>query len=78
MSTSIQNSSTLGKVSALLFARQTPLVAAERHNGLLASLQSWRARRAAKAELNSLSDRELADIGVTRQQIAEVVVRGAR
>lgn len=78
MSTSIQNSSTLGKVSALLFARQSPMVAAERHTGLLASLKSWRARRAAQAELTNLSDRELADIGVTRQQIPEVVVRGAR
>jgi uncharacterized protein YjiS (DUF1127 family) len=78
MTTNIHNSFTLGKVGAMLFARQTPMVAAERHQGMLESLKSWRARRAAQAELNNLSDRELADIGVTRQQIPEVIVRGQR
>lgn len=78
MTTNIQNSSTFGKVSALLFSRQTPMVAAERNTGLLTSLKSWRARRAAQAELNNLSDRELADIGVSRPQIPQVVLRGAR
>lgn len=78
MTTNIQNSSTFGKVGALLFARQTPMVAAERHSSLLASLKSWRARRAAQTELSNLSDRELADIGVSRQQIPEVIVRGQR
>ncbi|MDR3521410.1 MAG: DUF1127 domain-containing protein [Acidocella sp.] len=78
MTTNIYNSFSLGKVGSLLFARQTPMVAAERHPTLLASLKAWRERRAAKAELESLSDRELADIGVTRQEISSVVVRGPR
>jgi uncharacterized protein YjiS (DUF1127 family) len=78
MTTNIHNSFTLSKVGAMLFARQTPMVAAERHEGLLSSLKAWRARRAAQAELTNLSDRELADIGLTRQQIPDVIIRGQR
>ncbi len=78
MTNNIHNSFTLGKVGAILFARQTPMVAAERHPSVLESIKAWRARRAAQAELNHLSDRELADIGLTRQQIPEVIVRGQR
>lgn len=78
MTTNIYNSFSLGKVGTLLFTRQTPMVAAERHPTLLGSLKAWRARQVAKAELASLSDRELADIGVTRQEISSVVVRGQR
>lgn len=73
MTTNIHTETTLGKFGDLLFARQSPMVAAERHKGLLASLAAWRARRAAKAELSSLSDRELADIGITRQDIPAAV-----
>jgi uncharacterized protein YjiS (DUF1127 family) len=78
MTSNIHNSFTLGKVGAILFARQTPMVAAERHPGVFESLKTWRARRAAQAELTNLSDRELADIGVTRQQIPEVIISGQR
>ena len=38
----------------------------------LAWLKAWPARRAAMRELASLSDRELADIGLTRQGIQQV------
>jgi uncharacterized protein YjiS (DUF1127 family) len=61
----------------LLFARQAPALNAETHPSIFASLASqfnvWRERRAAVNELGGLSDRELADIGLTRQQIPEVV-----
>jgi uncharacterized protein YjiS (DUF1127 family) len=77
MTTNIHNRTNLGKFGDLLFARQTPMVAAERHKGILDSFADWRARRAAKAELSSLSDRELADIGLTRQEIPHAV-RGQR
>jgi uncharacterized protein YjiS (DUF1127 family) len=72
------NQFSLGKFGAMLFARQTPMVAAERHQGILASINAWRERRAASNELSRLSDRELADIGVSRQEIPEVVIRGQR
>ena len=67
----------LGKFGDLVFARQTPMLKAETHPGLFSSLASrfnaWRDRRVAAAELYSLSDRELADIGVNREQIQAVV-----
>jgi uncharacterized protein YjiS (DUF1127 family) len=75
MSNSISNQFSLGKISDLIFARQTPFVGAERHNTLIGQIQSWRARRAAEAELSRLSDRELADIGLTRQGIRDAVQR---
>ena len=78
MTTHIHNHSSLSKITDLLFARQTPYVSAEQHKGLLNSLKAWQTRRAAEAELNRLSDRDLADIGLTRQQIPEVIVRGQR
>ena len=78
MATQNYNSFSLGKVGSLLFVRQTPMFAAKRHPTLLGSLKAWRERRAAKAELASLSDRELADIGISRQDISSVVVRGQR
>lgn len=73
MSTNITNPFSLGKFGDLLFTRQTPMVTAERHKSLLNSLKAWRARRKAEAELVSLSDRELADIGVSRQGIHAAV-----
>lgn len=73
MTTTIKNHSTLGKFGDLLFTRQTPYVAAERHKGLLDSFKAWRKRREAEAELGSLSDRELADIGVSREGIQQAV-----
>jgi len=76
MATNISDQRSLGKVGALLFVRQTPLVEAERHPSLLTQFRTWRARRAAEMELSGLSDRELADIGLTRQEIPVVVRRG--
>jgi uncharacterized protein YjiS (DUF1127 family) len=81
MTTHNQNLSflSLGKFSGLLFGRQTPVRDAETHPGMLSNLiggfNSWRERRAAVNELSGLSDRELADIGLTRAQISEVVYR---
>ncbi len=76
MTTNIHNSS-LSKISDLLFVRQTPAVAAETHTGLTGWFSNWRQRRNATAELSNLSDRELADIGLTRQEIPHAV-RGQR
>ncbi|MDE8347151.1 MAG: DUF1127 domain-containing protein [Acidocella sp.] len=73
MTTNIHNHAALGKFGELLFTRQTPMVAAERHRGLLDSFRAWRERRAAAAELSNLSDRDLADIGLTRQDIPNAV-----
>lgn len=73
MSSTIRNQTPLSRVGSLVFARQTPYVAAERHASLLTKLRDWRARRAAAAELSSLSDRSLADIGLTRDDIPTVV-----
>jgi len=73
MSSTIKNQATLSRIGSLVFARQTPLVSAERHAPLLKTLRSWRERRAATAELSSLSDRNLADIGLTRGDIPAAV-----
>lgn len=78
MATNMSNQTNLGKFGALLFARQTPMVEAERHPSLGEQFKAWRTRRAAQAELSRLTDRELADIGLTRQEIPAVVVRGQR
>jgi uncharacterized protein YjiS (DUF1127 family) len=73
MSTNMNSRLSLSKFGDLLFARQTPEVAAERHKDMLESFKSWRERRAAERELSRLSERELADIGLTRQGIPEAV-----
>ncbi len=83
MSTQNQTSNILspGKLGSkfgdLLFTRQPAVLGAKTHKSLVASLSSrlgaWRERRLAAAELASLSDRELADIGVSRHEIPEVV-----
>ena len=73
MSTNIYSHLSLSKFGNLFFTRQTPLVAAERHKGLLNSFKAWRARRAAENELSNLSDRNLSDIGLTRQGIRDAV-----
>jgi len=75
MANTIHNHSTLGKFGAMLFARQTPMVGAERHQGIIEQFTAWRDRRAATRELSNLSDRELADIGLTRQEINAAVRR---
>ena len=66
-----------GKVAGFLFTRQNPSNHAATHSGFISRFNNWRERRAAASELSRLSDRELADIGLTRQQIPEVV-HGAR
>jgi uncharacterized protein YjiS (DUF1127 family) len=73
MSSTIKNQATLSRAEALVFARETPAVAAERNVSLLENFRSWRERRAAEAELNALSDRNLADIGLRREDIPRVV-----
>jgi len=75
MSSTIKNHATLSRIGSLVFARQTPAVAAERHASLLNNLRKWRERRAAAAELSALSDRSLADIGLTRDDIPAVLGR---
>jgi len=77
MFSTIHNPTTLGKLGALVFARQAPIMDAERHDTLVNQFRAWRERRAAAAELNRLSDRCLADIGLTRQGIDEML-RAAR
>ncbi|HQT46393.1 MAG: hypothetical protein B7X08_07045 [Acidocella sp. 20-63-7] len=67
----------LAKLGAFFFTRQAAVETAERHQGLVNSYKSWRARRAAEAELSSLSDRELEDIGVSRSEIHEAVRNAA-
>jgi len=42
-------------------------------NGLTATLVEWRQRQRAYAELSSLDDRSLADIGIHRSQISGLV-----
>ena len=44
-------------------------------NGLTATLVEWRQRQRAYAELASLDDRSLADIGITRSEIPFVLSR---
>jgi uncharacterized protein YjiS (DUF1127 family) len=73
MATTIHNQPSLGKFGELVFTRQTPQVAAERHKGLLDSFRAWRKRRNAEVELPNLSDRGLADIGSTRGDIGNAV-----
>jgi uncharacterized protein YjiS (DUF1127 family) len=71
------NPLSLGKFGELLFVRQTPMLQAETHPSILSDLSgrfnAWRERRAAAAELAGLSDRQLADIGVSRSRISQVV-----
>jgi uncharacterized protein YjiS (DUF1127 family) len=73
MSSTIKNQATLSRIGSLVFARQTPLVSAERHASLLNALRVWHNRRTAAQELSSLSDRNLADIGLTRGDIPAAV-----
>ena len=77
MSTNIHNQPSLGKFGGIVFTRQRPKETAKRHKGLLEAFKAWRKRRAAEAELARLSDRALADIGLTRGEIRNVV-RGVR
>jgi uncharacterized protein YjiS (DUF1127 family) len=77
MFTTIHNPTTLGKLGALVFERQAPIADAKRHDTLVNQFRAWRERRAVAAELNRLSDRCLADIGLTREGVDEML-RAAR
>lgn len=66
------------RLGAVLFTRQQRFNDAPRHKSLFGALAEWRRRRLAAAELTGLSDRELADIGLSRQEIPEVLRRGRR
>ena len=70
------NHFSLGKFGALLFTRQPGFPEAPEHKGVFAALAEWRRRRRAAAELSGLSDRDLADIGLTRQEIPQAARRG--
>lgn len=53
-----------------------PVSGADRLHGLrgwLAAFQAWRAKQAARAELEMMSDRELTDIGLTRADLPRVL-----
>jgi uncharacterized protein YjiS (DUF1127 family) len=67
----------LGKFGNLFFTRQPAFAGAETHSSVFSAIvglfQAWRAQRAAGLELAGLSDRELADIGVSRQNIPTLV-----
>lgn len=73
MTTTIDNHSSFGKFGELLFAHQRPYAGAKQHKGLLDGFKAWRQRREAEAELERLTDRELADIGVSRADIYAAV-----
>jgi uncharacterized protein YjiS (DUF1127 family) len=73
MATNIHTQFSLSKLGEFLFARQTPLVEAETHKSLVEPFRAWRERRAAEKELAQMSDRNLADIGLTRQGIKAAV-----
>jgi len=77
MSATIQDRGPLGKLASVFFAPQRGYKiaryrTAERHSSLKAGFAIWRARRAVEAELESLSDRELDDIGIARCEIWRV------
>ncbi len=67
----------LGKFGNLFFTRQIAFLGADTHSGMfpgiISRVRNWQAQRAAAQELAGLSDRELADIGVNRQQIPSLV-----
>jgi uncharacterized protein YjiS (DUF1127 family) len=77
MANNIHNQFSLGKFGDMLFVRQTPMLCAETHPSITSRLagrfNAWRERRSAAAELTGMSDRELADIGVTRQEIPTLI-----
>jgi len=75
MTTNIVSQFSLSKLGEFLFARQTPHMEAETHKSLVEPFLAWRDRRAAEKELARMSDRNLADIGLTRQGIKDAVRR---
>jgi len=73
MSATIHNPTTLGKFGAFVFAREPRQTGDNPRMTLAERFRAWRERRAAVAELSRLSDRCLADIGLTREGIEELV-----
>ncbi len=77
MSSSIHDRPSLSKLGAMVLARYRPSRRAMRQN-LLQAFITWRQRRAAAVELYAMSDRNLADIGLTRQDIPAVLRRSTK
>jgi len=75
MALNIPSPSPLSKLTDMLSPSRTTKQATP--HALLARLAAWRRTRQAEAALSSLSDRDLADIGLTRQTI-HTAVRSAR
>ncbi len=73
MTTNIITKPVLSKFGGLVFTRQSPNVAAQRHQSLRAGFKAWLERHAAQRELENLSDRSLNDIGLARQDIKAAV-----
>jgi uncharacterized protein YjiS (DUF1127 family) len=73
MATNMNSRFSLSKFGEFIFARQTPYMEAETAPGIVDSLKAWWGRRSAEAELNRLSERDLSDIGLTRQGIRNAV-----
>ncbi len=71
MAINIPSTSPLGKLTDMFSTRTSAERAAT--PSLAARLAAWRRQREAEAELARLSDRELADIGITRQSIRMAV-----
>ena len=74
MSSSIHDRLSLSKLGAMVRPRQQ----SSRRTSqpiLTQAFLAWRERRAAAAELYAMSDRNLADIGLTRQDIPAVLRR---
>jgi len=71
MAINIPSTSPLGKLTDMFSTRTSAERAAA--PSLVTRLAAWRRQREAEAELARLSDRELADIGITRQSIRMAV-----
>jgi uncharacterized protein YjiS (DUF1127 family) len=78
MSATIHNPTILGKLGAFIFVHQEQIPNAKRHDSLLNRVRAWRERRKVAAELHRLSDRCLADIGLTREGIEAMLRAQAR
>jgi uncharacterized protein YjiS (DUF1127 family) len=73
MSTTIHNRPVLSKLGALVEKREISAASKTSRGGLTRMFQSWKARRAAAAELYAMSDRDLNDIGVSRIEIPAIL-----
>ena len=73
MSTTILNRPVLSKLGALVAKREVFAASKPNRGGLSRMLQTWKARRAVAAELYTMSDRDLNDIGVARSEIPAIL-----